>query len=74
MHRLTASILDVINAFQNTNVPIHEIFCVSPVPYYLYLCERYCPNVPLKRDDSPFFLQCMNGIQGTVRTTMEYNN
>ena len=35
MHRLTDIILDVINAFQNTNVPIHERVCVSPPPYYL---------------------------------------
>ena len=35
MHRLTASILDVSNVFQNTNVTIHEILCVSPPPYYL---------------------------------------
>ena len=65
MHRLTASILDVSNAFQNTNVPIHEIFCVSPPPYYLDWFERSYPNVPLNRYDGPFCLQCMNGIQGT---------
>ena len=35
MHRLTARILDVSNAIQNTNVPIHEIVCVSPPTYYL---------------------------------------
>ena len=35
MHRLTGSILDVSNVFQNTNVPIHERFCVSPTPYYI---------------------------------------
>ena len=35
MHILTARILDVSNAFQNKNVPIHEIVCVSPPPYYL---------------------------------------
>ena len=36
MHRLTARTLDVINAFQNTRVPINERVCVSPPPYYLY--------------------------------------
>ena len=36
MHRLTDFILDVISAFQNMNVPIHERFCISPQPYYLY--------------------------------------
>ena len=35
MHRLTVRILDVSNAFQNKNVPIHERVCVSPPPYYL---------------------------------------
>ena len=35
MHRLTARILDVSNAFQNKNAPIHERVCVSPPPYYL---------------------------------------
>ena len=39
MHRLTDSILDVSNAFQNTNVPIHERVCVIPPPYYLDLFE-----------------------------------
>ena len=33
MHRLTASILDSINAFKNTNVPIHERVCNIPPPY-----------------------------------------
>ena len=35
MHRLTASILDVSNEYQNTNVPIHEIICVITPPYFL---------------------------------------
>ena len=35
VHILTAIILYVINAFQNTNVPIHERVCVRPPPYYL---------------------------------------
>ena len=65
MHRLTARILDISNACQNTNVPIHEIVCVSQPPYYLDWFERSDPNVPLNRDDRPLFLQCMNGIQGT---------
>ena len=64
-HRFTARILDVSNAFQNTNVPIHEIVCVSPPPYYHDWFEISYPNVPLNRDDGPFCLQCMNGIQGT---------
>ena len=66
MHRLAAIILDVNNAFQNKNVPIHERVCVSPPPYYLDWFERSYPNVPLNRDDGPFFLQCINGIQGTT--------
>ena len=59
MHMLTARILDVSNAFQNTNFPIHERVCVSPPPYYLNWFERSYPNVPLNRDDGPFCLHCM---------------
>ena len=73
MHRLTAIILDVSNAFQNTNVPIHERVCVSPPPYYLDWFERYYPNVPLNRDNSPFCLQCMNGIQGENPAGRQWN-
>ena len=65
MHRLTVRILDFIIAIANMNVPIHEIVCFSPPPYYLDWFEKSCPNVLLNRDDGPFFLQCMNGIQGT---------
>ena len=65
MDRLTASILYVSNAFQNTNIPIHERFYVSPPPYYIDWFEISYPNVPLNRNDGPFCLQCMNGIHGT---------
>ena len=41
MHSLTASILDISNAFQNKNVPIHERVCVSPPPYYLNWFEMH---------------------------------
>ena len=44
MHRLTARILDVSYAFQNTNIPIHDRVCVSPPPYYLDWFERSHPN------------------------------
>ena len=73
IHRLTASILDVTNAFQNTNLPIHERFFVSPPPYYLDWFERYYPNVPLNRDYGPFCLQCMNGIQGKKTDGRQWN-
>ena len=73
MHMLTARILDVSNAFQNTNFPIHEIVCVSPPPYYLDWFEIYYPNVPLNRDYCPIFLQCMNGIQVTKPPERQYN-
>ena len=42
-HILTTRILDVINEFQNTNVPIHERVCVSPPPYYIYRFEISTP-------------------------------
>ena len=64
IHRLTARILDVSNAFQNKNVPIHERVCVGTPPYYIYWFEISYPNVPLNQYDGPFCLQCMNGIQG----------
>ena len=64
MHRITARILDVSNAFQNKTFTIHEIFCVIPQPYYLDWFEGYYPNVLLNRDDDQFYPQCMNGIQG----------
>ena len=86
IHILTSIILDVSNAFQNTNIPIHEIVCVIPPPYYLDWFEISYPNVPLNQDDGPFCLQCMNAIQGTkpsgrqrnklldtVVTILEYN-
>ena len=41
MHRLTAVILDVSNAFQNTNVLIHERVYVIPTPYYIDWFEIY---------------------------------
>ena len=49
--RITARIFDVINAFQNTNVPTDEIVCVSPPPYYIDWYKIYFPNVPLNQDN-----------------------
>ena len=57
MHIITARILYVSNEFHNTNVPIHEIFCVSPPTYYLECFEIYHPNVTHNRDDGPFCIQ-----------------
>ena len=73
MHRLTSSILDISNSFQNTNVPINEIVCVIPPPYYLDWFEMYYPNVPLNLYYDPLFLQCTNGIQGTKPTRQQWN-
>ena len=73
MHRLTYRILDVSNEFQNTNVTIHERVCVSSPPYYLDWFERYYPNVPINRDDGPFCLHFMNGIQGTNPAGRQWN-
>ena len=47
MHRLTSRVFNFGNVFQNTNVPIHGIVCVSPQHNYLDPFERYYPNVPL---------------------------
>ena len=57
MHITTDRILDVSDAFHNTNVPIHEIFCVSPPPYYLDWFEIYHPNVTHNQYDGPFCIQ-----------------
>ena len=64
IHRLNAIILYFSNEFQNKNFPIHERVCVSPPTYYLDWFEISYPNVPLNRNDGPFCLQCMHGIQG----------
>ena len=64
IHRLTSMVLDVSHSLHNTNVPIHEIFCVIPPPYYLDCFERSYPNFPLNQYEGPFFLQRMNVIQG----------
>ena len=63
MHRLTSMILNIINDFHNTNFPINERDCVSPLTYYLDWFEIYYPNDLLNKYDVPFFLQCMNEIQ-----------
>ena len=55
MHRLTAKILDVSNAFQNKNVTIHERVCLTPPPYYLDSFERSYPDVHINLDYAPFF-------------------
>ena len=73
MHRLTARILDVSNAFQNKNVPIHERVCVSPPPYYLDWFEISYPNVPINLYYGPFFVQCINGIQGIKPDGRQWN-
>ena len=73
MHRLTARVLDVSNAFNNKNFTINEILCVIPPPYYLYWFEMSYPNFPLNRDYGPFCLQCMNIIQGTKLAGKECN-
>ena len=73
MHRITARIFNVSNEFQNKNVPIHKRFCFSPPPYYLDWFERYYLNINLNRDDGPFYLQCINGIQGKKLAVLQWN-
>ena len=78
--------MDVSNAFQNKNVPIHELFCVVPPPYYLYCFFKPYLNVTLNSCDGTLCIQCMNGIQvtkppvrqpkrliGSVVTVLKYN-
>ena len=73
MHRLTARILSVSNASHNTNVLISWRFCVGPPPYYLDWFEISYPNIPLSWDDGPFYIQFMNGIQGTKPSRRKCN-
>ena len=47
MNRITARILDVINAFQNNNITINERVCVILPPYYLEWFEKYYPNITI---------------------------
>ena len=73
MHKHTAKILYVSNAFQNKKVPIHErVFVILP-SYYLDWFEISYPNVPLNRDDGPFCLHFMNVIQGTKPIGRQWN-
>ena len=73
VYRLTARIFDVRNEFQNTHSPIYERVCVSPPPYYLYWFVISYLNVTLNKDEGPFFIQCMNGIQGTKPSGRKWN-
>ena len=56
MHKPAATILDVSNAFLNTNVTINEGVCVSSPPYYLNWFENAYLNFPLNWDSIPFCL------------------
>ena len=73
MYTIITKILDVINSFQNKNVPIHERVCFSPPPYYLDWFEISHPNVNLNWDDGTFFLQCMDEIQVTKPAGQQWN-
>ena len=73
MHRITSRILDFNNTPQNKNVTIHERVCASPPLYNLNWFEKYHHNVPLDQYKVTFYLQCMNGIQGTKLVKRKYN-
>ena len=55
------------------NIPIHEIFCAIPPPYYLYWIESSYPNVNLNQYYGPLCLQCMYEIQGTKSDIWQCN-
>ena len=59
--------------FRINNVPIHEIVCVSPQPYYLDWLEKPYPNISLNLYGVPFCLQCMNIIQDTKTSRQKWN-
>ena len=73
IHILTSSILDVSNALRNTNVPIHERFCVGPPHYYMDYFEKYYPNVTLNKYNDPFCLQWNNAIQVIKPSGQQWN-
>lgn len=62
---MQTTVLDVKNAFQNTNVPACKHMHISLPPYYLEWFRKVYPNVPVNPEDGPFCLQVMNSIQGT---------
>ena len=47
MHRLTKRTLYVINAVQNINVTINEIFFVITTPYFMEWFEKHHPIIPI---------------------------
>ena len=73
IYKLTDSIFYVSNAFHNKLFPIHERVCVNPLTYYLDWFEISYPNVPLNLDEGTFFLQRINGIQGTKLAGRKWN-
>ena len=54
-------------------IPIYDRVCVSTPPYYLYLFEKSYPNVLLNRYDGLFCIQCMNEIQVTKLSVLQWN-
>ena len=73
MHRLTSSILDMSNAFQNTNDPIHEMGCFSSQHYYLDWFEKSYRNIPFNQDGGQFFLQYMHVTEITKPSGWKLN-
>ena len=73
IHRLTTRILDVSNAFKIQIFPFTKELFFSTPPYYLDWFEIYHLNVPLNLDNDQFYLQCMNGIQGTNPSERQWN-
>ena len=73
MRRLTSSTLNVSNIGQNTNVPIHEIVCVSSPSYFLDWFEISYPNVPLNIDEVTFLYSMheLNSGNKINQTTMK---
>ena len=62
---LTLGTLDVRNAFQNTQRSVSERVLLTPPPFYLEWFNLRYPHLSISRDDGPFCLQAVNGIQGT---------
>ena len=73
IHRLITRVLYVRNDFQNKNVPVKEIFFITPYPYYLDLSDKSYPNFPLNRDNGSLCLKRINRMQVTKSTGQQLN-
>ena len=64
-YNLILAILDVVNCFQNTMIPIEKCLYITLSPYYLEWFTETWPEVQLEPDENnQYVVQTLNGIQG----------